>query len=344
MSAMNSLTRFVALHLEDLPGPALRLLGGGSRTNDRGDVYDPAALAAVVTNNRMGKGFRVTDVARAREAMRDNARSGCRSPRVQPERTELTLPCGLPARRYLPASGRPRAVLVWFHGGGWVVGDLDSADSAAAWLAAEAGVAVVSVAYRLAPEHPWPVPVEDVLASWADVAGLLETWGLTGLPMGVGGDSAGGNLSAVLSLRLRGTPGAPAFQLLVYPGLDLRCQTESSRLFADDPALSATTISQCRALYAADAEHPDASPALADSLEGLPPAVVATCGFDPLRDEGEAYATAMRAAGVAVREVSAPTLPHGFLHLDGVSQAAARAVDDTVAALVDLLENELSAT
>ena len=337
MAGIDPLFRALNAQMKRLPAPALRALAGRPRVNDRGDTHDLIVQAGLISARRLGIHFQTDDVARGRAAIRRSTRLGCRWPATPPAAADLTLPCGLRARRYLPAGGAPRALMVWFHGGGWVVGDLDTADSACQWLAAHAGLAVLSVDYRLAPEHPWPGPRDDAEAAWRDARARADTWGLGGLPVGVGGDSAGGNLSAALSLRLRGAPEAPAFQVLVYPAVDLRRQAPSHALFAGDLTLPVATIKRCLEHYAPDIEHPDASPALADSLEGLPSAVVATCGFDPLRDEGEAYAAALREAGVMVREVRAPTLPHGFLHMDGMCPAAARAVDDLVGAVGALL-------
>ncbi len=338
MSLLAPLNRALALRLEAVPAPLLRPLAGRRRVNDRGDTHDLVVQAALRAVRLQGLHFDVADVARGRAGIRRSARMGCRFPSPSPRIDDLTLPCGLAARRYRPAAGDARGLIVWLHGGGWVVGDLDTADSACQWLAHRGRFAVVSVDYRLAPEHPWPAAPDDAEAAWRDVRVLRAEWGLAAVPMGAGGDSAGGNLSAVLSHRTRGGADAPAFQLLVYPGLDLRRETESVQLFADDLALSHRTIGACLDHYRADPLHPDASPLLAEAHEGLPPSVVAICGFDPLRDEAEQYVQVLEQARVPVRVVTAPTLPHGFLHFDGLSRPAADAWDATVDALVGVVD------
>lgn len=339
MSALDSFLRRVTESLSRVPAPLLRLAAGRPRVNSRGDTHDPAVQAALVTALRLGIHFQATDVARGRAGIRRSTKLGCRRPAEEPVRTELRLPSGIAARRYDPPGGRPpRAAMVWIHGGGWVVGDLDTADSACAWFSARADLLVISLDYRRAPEHPWPGPLEDCLAAWEDVRELLAEEGLDHLPLGLGGDSAGGNLSAVVSLRTRGSEAAPAFQLLVYPAVDFARRYPSQDEFSRDLALPETTIDACLAHYAPDRMHPDASPARAPSHEGLPPAIVATCGFDPLRDEGERYVEQLAAAGVPVRHVQAPTLPHGFLHCDAITPAAARAVDELVEAVQAVLD------
>lgn len=212
----------------------------------------------------------------------------------------------IPVRIYVPrgAPDTDRAALVWFHGGGFVIGDLETAKGDASALAAESGAVVVSVDYRLAPEHRFPAAADDVYAalSWVASAGGAEL-AIDPSRVAVGGDSAGGNLAAVASLmaRDRGGP-AVVFQLLVVPCLDSRMQTESVSSNATGLFLTANAMRwfwDCYLGPDGDGAHPYASPLRAADLSGLPPALVITAEYDPLRDEGEAYAAALSEAGVA---------------------------------------------
>jgi acetyl esterase len=222
----------------------------------------------------------------------------------------------IPARLYHPAPGAARPLLVLFHGGGFVFGDLETHDPTARRFAAEGDVAVLSVDYRLAPEHPFPAAVDDAEAAtrWA----ITHASELSADPdrVVVSGDSAGGNLAAVVALRLRGAGGPPlAGQLLIYPTTDMRAgdRYPSKRDLAEGYGLSGHDMDWFGEQYlrsASDAEHPDASPLAAADLSGLPPAFVLTAEFDPLRDEGDAYAERLAEAGVPVEHVRLPGAIH----------------------------------
>jgi acetyl esterase len=232
------------------------------------------------------------------------------------------------APRSAPASDAPG--LVFFHGGGWVVGSIESHDGLCRALAARAGVKVVSVDYRLAPEHPFPAAVEDAIATTRWVLENAPRVGLDASRIAVGGDSAGGNLAALVALALRDAGRRPAFQLLVYPATDLTRASPSHAMFRDGYFLGEAAVEWYLAQYLrdpADAGTPRASPLFADDLSRLPPALVLTAGFDPLRDEGNAYAGKMRAAGVDVDLVCFEGQMHGFLFLAAAVRDAARAVD-----------------
>ncbi|MCU0654232.1 MAG: alpha/beta hydrolase [Polyangiaceae bacterium] len=233
----------------------------------------------------------------------------------------------LQARLYRPAGapGRPPA-LVYFHGGGFVIGDLDSHDGVCRWLSRGSGAAVLSVAYRMAPEHPFPAAVDDAVASYRWALEQRERLGLGAL--GVGGDSAGGCLAAVVCQQAQreGLP-QPAMQLLVYPVTHVGSQLPSREAFARDLFLERPTIDWFCDQYLPPPlprDDPRASPLLAPELTGLAPALVITAGFDPLRDEGERYAERLREAGVPVEHHRAQTLPHGFWSMGGVCDEARR--------------------
>ncbi len=213
----------------------------------------------------------------------------------------------IPARLYLPpgagARHGPLGLLVYLHGGGWVVGSIDSHDGVTRFLCRHAGVAVLSVGYRLAPEHPFPAGLDDAREAVVWAAEHAAELGVDRIA--VGGDSAGANLAAVVCRQLRGTAHAPAAQLLLVPAVDLSRRGESYRLFGSGFSLSAKDVDWFTARYLPDPAlvgDPRVSPLLADDLSGLPPAHVVVAGFDVLRDEGLAYAARLRAAGVPVTQ------------------------------------------
>jgi acetyl esterase/lipase len=202
---------------------------------------------------------------------------------------------GVPVRVYEPDNAH--GTVAYFHGGGWVIGDLDSVDAVCRALANESGTRVVSVDYRLAPEHPFPAALEDALAV-VDALGSVA----------VAGDSAGGNLAAVVARKRRESV---TFQLLVYPVTDAGLNLPSYDEF-DAFGLNAASMHRFWNLYGADGFDPDASPLRAEDLEGLPAAHIITASHDVLRDEGEAYAAALERAGVAVTTQRIEGTVHGF--------------------------------
>jgi acetyl esterase len=247
------------------------------------------------------------------------------------------------ARVYRPEGDGPHPTLVFFHGGGFVIGDLDTHDDQCRWICRESGVVVLSVDYRLAPEAPFPAAVDDCLAATRWAAEHVAELGGDPARLAVGGDSAGANLAAVVAQELRDAGGPPlAAQLLVYPATDFvddDGQTHASRVAnAEGYFLTADDMAWFGENYAgpADRSDPRMSPLLG-RLEGLPPAVVVTAEYDPLRDEGEAYARALEAAGCTVRARRFDGLIHGFFDLSALSPAAADAVRATCADLRALL-------
>ncbi len=243
----------------------------------------------------------------------------------------------VPVRIYTPAGSGPFPVLVWFHGGGWVVGDLDSADATARHLTVGAGRIVVSVDYRLAPETKFPGPAEDCYAATQWVAENATQINGAATNIAVGGDSAGGNLAAAVSLMARDRGGArPVLQLLVYPVTDRDFRSASYRDNADGYQLTRDTMIWYWDHYLAaedDAANPYAAPLQARDLAGQPPALVITAEFDPLRDEGEAYAQRLQAAGVATTCTRYDGMIHGFFGMSAVVDKGRQAMDQASAAL-----------
>lgn len=227
----------------------------------------------------------------------------------------------LPVRIYTSKTGTVLPVVVYFHGGGWFMGDLDTHDVVCRKLAIASSSILVSVAYRLAPENPFPAAVDDAYAAVLWVNETAGTFGGDPTRVAVAGDSAGANLAAVVAQLARDLQGPRLVcQVLFYPATDeSRFDTTSHVNFAEGYYLTREYLEIFRSLYApdrADWMSPLVSPLLAPSLSNLPPAVVVTAGFDPLRDEGEAYASRLQASGVPVVRERYEGILHGFLTLD----------------------------
>jgi len=243
----------------------------------------------------------------------------------------------IPVRIYQPNGAAVKPVLVYFHGGGWVIGSLDAYDATCRELAQEAGCVVVSVDYRLAPEHRYPAAPEDCHAAVKWVAANAASLGADPKRLAVGGDSAGGNLSAVVSQMAR-DKGGPAirFQLLVYPVTDADFTRRSYIDNAEGYLLTTAAMHWFWDHYIPSKPQraePYASPLRAADLSGLPPAWVCTAEFDPLRDEGEAYAQRLQQAGVSTTLTRFDGLIHGFISMGVAAPKAQAAVDEAVAAL-----------
>jgi acetyl esterase len=239
----------------------------------------------------------------------------------------------IPLRVYRPAGVSDSTRLpayVYFHGGGWVIGDLETHDVLCRQLTGASGVSVISVDYRLAPEHKFPAAADDAWAATRWIVAHAAPLGVDGPRLAVGGDSAGGNLAAVVALMARDAGGPTiALQVLLYPVTDLGAESKSYADFAEGYMLTRDSMRWFRAHYlagAGDATDWRVSPLRASSLAGLPPALVITAGFDPLRDEGDAYAARLRDAGVTVDSVCFGGMIHGFAGMGKVLGSAHRAV------------------
>jgi acetyl esterase len=237
----------------------------------------------------------------------------------------------LPVRRYVPHRLRTETVVVWFHGGGWVSGDFGYSDGFCRMLADAAGCEVRSVAYRLAPEHPFPAAVDDAVHA-------VRRTAAAGHPVVVAGDSAGGNLAAVAVQQLAGSV-AIAGQLLVYPVLDTD-RGRSSYLRNDGVVIGIAEMGWFFDQYVpdeADRSSPLVAPLRTVRLAGLPPTTIAVGGHDPLYDEGVEYAERLRNSGVSVQLLEFPSLPHGFLRYTGPVAAAADAAERIVVVAANAL-------
>jgi acetyl esterase len=270
----------------------------------------------------------------ARALYRETRRAMQRPP---PEVAEVTnFDCGgVPARFYRGVAALPGRGLLYLHGGGWVIGDLDSHDSVCRRLANLGQCRVVAVDYRLAPDHPFPAAIDDCAVALDYLVARADAFGIDPAALAVGGDSAGGNLAALLAIRGRDGRGpAPCFQVLLYPATDLTCTHASYDEFPAGVTLTAPAMRWFCNLYLAGADPADplASPLKAE-LAGLPPAFVLTAGFDPLRDEGIDYARALMLADVAVTHLHMATQVHGFLTMDRMIAAADTGLEMAAAAL-----------
>ncbi|HEY6746620.1 MAG TPA: alpha/beta hydrolase [Mycobacteriales bacterium] len=289
---------------------------------------------------RPGPAMAEIPVAELREQAAERARA--RAPGPDLDTVADVVVAGRPARLYRPAPD-PVPLVLFLHGGGWTIGSLDTHDRVCRRLAAGSGAAVLALDYRLAPEHPWPAAVDDTVAALVEIAArpaALEP--LTGA-VAVAGDSAGGTLATLACLRLRSErPAAlPDLQVLLYANTDLTGASPSMRANGTGFGLTAEDVRTFSRNWVPDETRwadPAVSPLHAPDLSGLPPALVVTAEYDPLRDEGEAYARRLAEAGVEVTLRREPGLVHNFLMLDELSPASAAAADRVAADLRSRLE------
>jgi acetyl esterase/lipase len=324
-----------------VPDRALRGMLGRPVVVDRRELYVEAQLALRLLEIADSPPLESLSVADARaQAIHDaQAFAGRRVKLARVEDVSVSGAAGpLGARLYVPdANGQRGGLLVYFHGDGFVVGDLDTHDNACRCLAQRAGAAVLSVDYRRAPERHFPAAVEDARAAFGFAVEHASELGGDPARVAVGGDSAGGNLAAGVTRLAAGDRGpAPVFQLLFYPWLDLSRKRESYRLFGEGFYLTEAELDRYKHHYVteeADALDPRCSPLLADDLRGVAPAYVAIAGFDPLRDEGEEYADCLRAAGVAVALRRHDDLIHALVNTIGIGRVGREALLEAAGAL-----------
>ncbi len=325
-----------------LPDAAKRLMSGGRAVVIDGNTLDPTLQAFTACLRLMGIKGVVTDddVALSRRLMRAMCQGLGGSPvPVHVSERPIPGPGGeVRVRHYRPAEADADApALVYFHGGGYVLGDLDGYDSLCRLLCRDAGVHVFSVDYRLAPEHPAPAAVDDCLTAFRWVTAHADEFGVRPDRVAVGGDSAGGGLAAVVAQSARDDDRPPVLQLLLYPWLDIRTHTRSRTLFAFGAVFGEHDNVWCGDRYlgesAVAADDPRVSPGRARDLSGVAPALVVTPGFDSLRDEGDAYAAALAAAGVPVDLRKMGSMTHGFMNFAGLGGGVAGCVAEVTSAL-----------
>jgi acetyl esterase len=327
-----------------LPNVAKRALSGGKAVTIDGNTLDPSLQMLLAAQRATGvDGLSVNDdpvASRINFAALSRVLDD-RDVRVVGTRSvSIPGPAGtIPARHYRPATGgAPAPLLVFFHGGGWVLGDLDSHDAACRLIARDAGMHVLAVDYRLAPEHKAPAAIDDAYAAYRWSREHAGELGADPTHVAVGGDSAGGNLAALVTLLARdaGDP-LPSLQWLIYPATDLRGGTRSRSLFGNGFLLTKHDMDWFQSLYldgsGLDESDPMISPLLTQDVSGLSPALVVTAGFDPLRDEGDQYAARLREAGVAVDHRCLPSMIHGFLNLNVLGGGVARANAEMISAV-----------
>ncbi len=342
----------IARLLSGLPGHwLLRLIGESPRVVD-GLTLDAHVQFILAARRRRPQHLLCEPTVEAgrnryrREIQAVTERSGARPTRVKAV-SALTVDGAagpLHARLYAPLSepaAMARPLLVFLHGGGFVLGDLDTHDEPCRLLCQHGEMFVLSVAYRLAPEHPFPAPLDDACAAVRWAQAHAAALGADASQVCVGGDSAGGNLAAVTALTLANEGRAVLAQLLIYPTTNFAADLPSRRLFGNGYVLSAGDMDAFGVHYLGDdpAMRRDArtSPAFSPDLANSPPTLITTADFDPLRDEGESYAEALRDAGVEVHTRRAAGMPHGCLHMTTVVPGALTAVVETARAFKALV-------
>jgi acetyl esterase len=327
--------------LSKLPAPVKRLIAGKPVVRDGQTLDLDVQLFLKVEKLQPGPALGDQPVPDGRRVMLEQARVvGGSQPIGSVQDLEVDGAEGiLPARLYVPRAGSD-ALLVFFHGGGFIYGDLDSHDALCRFLAEQAGVRVLSVEYRLAPEARFPAAYDDCAAAYRWVVKNVDSLGAAPDRLAVGGDSAGGALAATTAL-VAAREGLPlAFQLLIYPMTDQTNSTDSHAMFSQGYYLTKSFKELGRDCYVPRREDwtdPRMSVLYDDVPQGLAPAYLCTAGFDPLRDEGEAYARKLADAGVPVELKRFPELIHGFINMVGLDVPARAAIDEVVEKLAAAL-------
>ena len=334
----SALERAVGRFVVGLPDGVVARLAGTPISRD-GRTLDAQVQLGLVSQKAAGlKPAHVLGHDAARRDMEKNGNLFAPDPLPAIASVVDTSVAGVPARIYRPLGGpgtQALPALLYFHGGGHTVGSLNSHAGVCQVLCAGLGAVVVAVDYRLAPEHRFPAAIDDCSAAFRATVADAAALGIDPARVAVGGDSAGGNLAAVVCLDPRHDVVRPRAQLLIYPVVDMTMSFPSIESLGHGFYLERDTVAWFCANYLGDVDpkHPRASPWFAADLAGLPPAVVVTAGFDPLRDEGNAFATRLAQAGVAVDHREYPSLFHGFFNTSGVIRAASVAVQETISLL-----------
>lgn len=345
-TVLDRLTQNVMTAAGAVPAAAIQLAAGAARKLDN-QKLDPHFQLGVRVLAMLSEGeYEDMPLEKARLTVERSSFNVSGHKTQLPVVKDLDLPlrgddpstADLPARLYSPVTGDDALpVLLYFHGGGWTLGSIDSHDATCRYLARMGGLKVLSVDYRMAPEFPFPTAVNDALAAFRYVRDNSGTLGVDPKRIAVGGDSAGGNLAAVVCQQTRDAgEKTPDFQLLFVPATNMSARTRSYELFKEGFFLTAKDMDWYERTYIRsddDRLDPRASPLLAKDFSGLPPAHVATAGFDPLRDEGEAYARKMADAGVSVSLRRHSTMVHPFVNAVGATPLARAALSEAVGAL-----------
>jgi acetyl esterase len=331
----------ICVALAKLPLAAQRAIGGTPIEIEGMRLQPSSQLLVKLDRLTRAPGYETLTPEEGRVRVRKRAAllTGPKLPLPRVEELTIPGPAGeMAARLYGPApSPAAGGLLVYYHGGGHVICDLDTHDSACRFLATHAGVGVLSVDYRLAPEHPYPAAIDDSVAALAWASENAERLGFDPSRIAVGGDSAGGNLAAATAIAAKlGDAPPPAFQLLIYPVCDYVEKRRSYETFHDGFLLTAAEMDWYRDHYLPDrdaAHEWRASPLRAPDLTGVAPALVMTAGFDPLRDEGEEYAAALAAAGVPTALRRHEGLLHSFVNQTALHRGARDAMLEAAGAL-----------
>ncbi len=335
MGVVGQIEKYAARSIARLPAPFVQRLGSSIHID--GQTLDPHLKIVLAVNKSKGGFETLGSVIEARKAYRHivSIMERPKPPVASIRDRSIDSEHGaIPIRVYECLARAPRPAVVFFHGGGHVIGDLETHDGLCRRFCCELEATIVAVDYRLAPEHPFPAGVDDCVAAARWVVGQASELGIDPKRIALAGDSAGGNLAAVVSQEVEGI----AFQLLIYPSTDSRTKTPSKALFAEGFGLDTSTVDWFFGSYTngASRELSRISPAAGEGLGKSPPTHIATAGFDVLRDEGRAYGGLLEERGVRCTVENHSSLSHGFVHFTRLPSC-----DAAVVRLIDVLRQEL---